>query len=49
METFIKCASVLKIVFEENTIKYRRDKVKRVIERHLELHQPYTSLNTCFV
>ena len=49
MKTFTKCADVLKVVFEEQSLKYRREKLKKVIDRYVELHEPYASLNTCFI
>ena len=49
METFVKCASVLNKGFSEWTIKRKRGKLSEILERYVELHQPYTTINTCFI
>jgi len=49
MKTFIKCASVLRIGFENKSIEWRREKVIKTINRFVEIRQPYMSIETCFV
>jgi hypothetical protein len=49
MENFIKFASVIRIGFEDWSRETKRGKIKKIIDRHIEIKQPYASLNTCFV
>lgn len=49
METFNMCAKVINKGFDSWTIKRKRMELGRIIQRFADLHQPYNTLNTCFI
>ncbi len=49
MKTFAKSSNVIRVIYEEYTLEYKRAKLRKILDRYVELHQPYASLNTCFI
>lgn len=49
METSNMCAKVINLGFDSWTVNRKRMELARIIQRFVELHQPYTTINTCFI